>query len=426
MSGKRSRSRWFVLLILTGVGLGALLLGRWPPAAQAGDTEGEPQTGQEQAGQVDIKAYANDSTVLSEGTEEEIGLYVCVNWDDDDQDGWDPDDHSPASTYTPDKDDALISGNGCTEDDDLWKFTVEIVPSSIHGPVRLTFNEAKVKVYANRTKQNPFASGNTVNFTGQPITLYLEGRAGSAAFRDVELQGVYVGSTPDVAPDRVLVTVFEVTLGGLFGRDNLDDQQPYIDHQQADNAVRHQSFDGSSDNNGMISWDDENADGQKGDPDPHCVSFHNCMECQGTVMPTGVKPWHAAFDFFREKRKKAWVRPRESSQWVCEDQSQTWNPDEIPDDGDAIPSEEDHIYHIDGPGSAGKERIVDYIVQMVNLREYAKVQLYGTWRQCSDFHRWHSQLYLKPKNETELTRHDMDRQKLGAGWIAFPANPQEP
>jgi len=47
MSGKRSRSRWFVLLILTGVGLGALLLFRWQPHAQAGDTDGDPVPNEE-------------------------------------------------------------------------------------------------------------------------------------------------------------------------------------------------------------------------------------------------------------------------------------------------------------------------------------------------------------------------------------------
>ena len=43
MSGKRSRGRWFVLLILTGVGLGALLLSRWQPLARAGDTGEDPE-----------------------------------------------------------------------------------------------------------------------------------------------------------------------------------------------------------------------------------------------------------------------------------------------------------------------------------------------------------------------------------------------
>ena len=68
MQGKRSRSRWFVLLILAGVGLGALLLSRWQPLARAGDTGGDPtpwveiRTGgtleilQEQPGEIAIVA----------------------------------------------------------------------------------------------------------------------------------------------------------------------------------------------------------------------------------------------------------------------------------------------------------------------------------------------------------------------------------
>jgi len=44
MSGKRSEGRWFVLLILAGVGLGALLpLFLWQPVARGGDTDGEPE-----------------------------------------------------------------------------------------------------------------------------------------------------------------------------------------------------------------------------------------------------------------------------------------------------------------------------------------------------------------------------------------------
>jgi len=44
MSGKRSKGRWFVLLILAGVGLGALLpLFLWQPVARGGDTDGEPE-----------------------------------------------------------------------------------------------------------------------------------------------------------------------------------------------------------------------------------------------------------------------------------------------------------------------------------------------------------------------------------------------
>jgi len=432
MSGKRSEGRWFVLLILAGVGLGALLpLFLWQPHAQAGDTDGEPERGEEQAGQVDIKAYVNDSTVLSEGTEENPGLYVCVNWDDDDQDGWDPDDHSPAATYTPDKDDALISGNGCTQDDDLWKFTVEVVPSSIHGPVRLTFNEAKVRVYASRTKANPFASGNTVNFAGQPITLYMEGRAGSPAFRDVELQGVYVGTTPNVGPDKVRVTVFEVTPRGLFGLEDPNDGEPYVDNQSEDNERKLSNFiPGSSDRTGIISWDDANGDGQKGDYDNHCLYFGNCMETQGIVLPSGVTANDATFDFARWERSKEWYKVTDDSEWICVPPTHDWLSDEGPDnsDEDLTPSSSDHIYQIDGPGCGTRNRLhpVDYRFSVSNFRECVYVILYGNTHQCSDWFRWHDKFYIVPKDEEFITRGGMEYQGLGAGWIAWPDTPPDP
>ncbi len=425
MSGKRSRSRWFVLLILAGVGLGAVLpVFLWQPVARGGDTGSDPKTGQEPAGSVDLKAYRPDETFLSETEEENPGWYVNVNWDDDDKDGWNPDDHSPGATYTADKDDSLVSGNGCTEDDDLWKFTVEIVPSSIHGLIRLTFNEAKVKVYVNRSKQNPFASDNTVNFTGQPITLYLEGRTGSATFRDVELKGVYVGATPNVGGDYVKISVFEVTLTGVFGG-----------QQQDDCSVRHREFLDSNDRNGKISYEDADGDGTTGDGDTYCNKFRNPMEDQGTVSPKGVKD-EVTFDFKRELRGKVWKVPPGGGDWtVLSDKTDKWYDDTGSDRIDNTPSSTDHIYQIDGPGwgmgltSSGK-----YVFIVHNFREWARVKLYGTWYHCSDFLRWHSQIYLKPRpsNPMYLRRAgaspegpgpEWSYQKLGAGWQTIPAEP---
>jgi hypothetical protein len=251
--------------------VGTLLMGAL--GVWAGDPGADPKTRSE--GAVDLKAYRPDGTFLSETEEEDPGWYINVNWDDDDKDGWNPDDHSPGATYTPDKDDALVSGNGCAEDDDLWKFTVEIVPSSMHGPVKLTFDNSKVKVYRSRTKANPFSSGDTVNFTGEPITLYMEGIVGTQAFRSVQLNGTYVGSTPNIDPDKVLVTVFEVTLNGFFSGP-----------QQSDCEKKHKDFGGSNNRDGKISLDDADGNGTTGDP----VEFsHFCgPQPAGTSRERGI------------------------------------------------------------------------------------------------------------------------------------------
>ena len=366
----------------------------------------------------------DDGSFLDDGKKQDPGWYVNVNWDDNDKDGWHPDDHSPGATYTPDKDDSLVSGNGCERDDDLWKFTVEILPASIHGPIQLTFDENKVRVYGKRTKEDPFASGSPVNFTGQPITLYLEGRAGTAAFRDVKLKGVYVGSTPNVEEDYVNITVFEVTLTGLFEGG-----------QQDDCGVHHESFNYSNNQNGRISRDDANGDGKTGDADTLCICFHNCMEDQGTVKPTGVKS-EVVFDYKRELRGKAWRVPPGGGDWILFlNRTDKWYDDTLADRIDGTPSDTDHIYQIDGPGwTTASTALNKYGFVVHNFREWARVKLYDRWYQCSNFLRWHSHTYLKPKpgDPRYLSRAgagpngpgpEWSYQKLGAGWQEIPAEP---
>jgi hypothetical protein len=376
---------------------------------------------------VDLKGYRPDATFLSEVEEEIPGWYVNVNWDDDDKDGWTPDDHSPSATYTPDKDDILISGNGCTEDDDLWKFTVEIVPSSIHGPIRLTFNEAKVKVYVNRTKQNPFASGNTVNFTGQPITLYLEGQTGTENFYDSELKGQYAGTTPTVVSDKVVVTVFDCTLNGLF-----DGQQ------QGDCEKKHKEAGGSNNRDGKISCDDANGNGTTGDLDGWCKFFHNTMEDQGILCPRGIR-YQAEFDFKREVRRRVWRILTGEANWrMFDDKSTRWFDDENQYWEDNTPSVSNHIYQIDGPGIYDSTtQVITHIFGSCILRDWVMVRLYGTWYRCSDFLRWHSQCYVKARtDDPALLRRagagpggptgEWNFQKHGSGWIQIPDNPPAP
>ena len=60
----------------------------------------------------------------------------------------------------------------------------------------------------------------------------------------------------------------------------------------------------------------------------------------------------------------------------------------------------------------------DYLFHMVNLREWVTVEIDGVPIQCSDFLKWHSQEYLKPKDANDLTR-GKNEQKLGGGWIGI-------
>jgi hypothetical protein len=95
-------------------------------------------------------------------------------------------------------------------------------------------------------------------------------------------------------------------------------------------------------------------------------------------------------------------------------------------DQDRTPSAQDHIYELDGPGPTYKDREnCDYVADIADFRECVFLWLGGVqFYQCSNWYKWHSQIYVKPKNATELTRDAPAKQKLGGGaWITVPDNP---
>jgi hypothetical protein len=69
-----------------------------PPADSLKQRAGQ-KPDEEPGVKVDINAR------LDEGKEENPGLYLNVNWDDDDLDGWSQNETPPNAVYTPDKDD---------------------------------------------------------------------------------------------------------------------------------------------------------------------------------------------------------------------------------------------------------------------------------------------------------------------------------
>jgi hypothetical protein len=60
------------------------------------------------------------------------------------------------------------------------------------------------------------------------------------------------------------------------------------------------------------------------------------------------------------------------------------------------------------------------------MREFVEVWIGDRNAQCSGFFKWHSQVYTRPKNDTELTRDDRQLQKLGDGWIRIPRDLNNP
>jgi hypothetical protein len=369
-----------------------------------------------------VKVEVNAS--LGEEDELSPGLYVAANWDDDDEDGWEPDDTPPSGVYTGDKDDPNIydaqkAPNG---DDDFRSFLVSISPHADlveqfpNSKMRITFGSS-VKIWETKTKKtvldesSELSSGHEYVIENLPKQLYLEGVSGSSTFKDVELKATWL---PKSFSDSVNVTVFEVDLTGRFGYGS----------QAWDNDKKHSEniWKLSSDKNGRISWDDANADGAKGDMDPNCEYFHNCMECQGTVKPSGVTN-EVQFDIKRDKWRKYWDK-FEGDEWQLSGDATPWQTDDSSNsDEDLTPSVLNHIYSIDGPGYPGKSRIYDYRAYIGDFREWVMVEIDGTAYQCSDYYKWHSQMYLKWKNDTEMTRDSLGLQKLSAGWITVPDSP---
>jgi hypothetical protein len=146
------------------------------------------------------------------------------------------------------------------------------------------------------------------------------------------------------------------------------------------------------------------------------------MEDQGTVYPSHVAN-EVLFDLTREKQGRTWMRTS-GGQWNMVGDFPVWTDDDAGQtDEDISPSADDHIYAIDGPGFADKRRSWDEKVHVVNLRESVIVSIYGNQYQCSDFLKWHSKVYVQPKNDTELTRAAAAQQSLGSGWIAIGSNP---
>ena len=354
----------------------------------------------------------------NETDEENPGVYISANWNDDDGDGWSPTNQAPPSaTYTPDKNDTAIP----TGDTTFRSFTASVTPSALAGNVKLTF-PANIKVWATDTKTNSAGSSGVVSGSSVilPATLYMEGVSGSSSFRDIDLTGEFMqsGTVATGVKDTIMLTVFEVGSLGFFSGT-----------QQVDNATaRHQFAQASSDMNGIISWDDANGDGTKGDSDPNCVSFHNCMEWQGTVSPSGVTTNQVQFELRREIQDILWAKPPNLDWITIQVRTNQWvNDDTFPQDEVNIPTAGNHLYKIDGPGVARQTRTenppVDNMAAVGDLRNWAEVRIDGVLHQCSDFYKWHFQFYLEPKDATNLTRSAMSQQKLGSGWIPIPTSP---
>jgi hypothetical protein len=250
----------------------------------------------------------------------------------------------------------------------------------------------------------------------QPLRFYAEGISGSKQFKDTLLKIEYVPvDQAKASGDRAQVTVFEVTQQGFFGGEG-----GVAAAQHTDNNARlsNPNIDASSDKTGIISWNDANGDGKIGDLDNHCVSFHNSMENQGTVLPppppqattqpttNPARPaYPVEFRYYQQKWGGIWsdyLRNGKVQTWVENNAADglqfflPWTDDRaIPAARDETPSVQGHIYQLDAPGF--HEAVVPPVQlqnpqgfrllqrkMVVNLRDWVVVVLYGKQFVCSE------------------------------------------
>lgn len=377
------------------------------------------QDGSWEAIHSDLVVYTVCEVDLVATTIDPLGLVVSVNWSDDDGDGWTNEEAPPDAVYTPDKDDEYIL-NG---DNDFRTVVLWASPTDLDGAtVRIT-PSGGIKVYRSSTKRmglgsSEVAPGTEIPVSELPLALLVEGLTGSESFADEKLTAEYKWQGDSLTHDELPVTVVEVTLGGVFSG-----------LQQEDNEIRFNSegWQISNDRNGLISWDDADGDGQTGDVDTHCRYFHNCMECRGTVSPqlASIDPQPIEFSFFQQMQKLH-AQSSDGVVWLCDP---TTNPPMLvttwTDDGpngevqDVSISEQGHIYTLDGPGPI--ELSGPHLMVYLNFRVRVMVNIGGSWHQCSDYFKWHSEMLVEPVPGTELrTRGARAAQKLGSGWIQFP------
>lgn len=150
------------------------------------------------------------------------------------------------------------------------------------------------------------------------------------------------------------------------------------------------------------------------------------MEDQGTIKPAGTTT-QVQFRFGREAWFRSWGQECGSATWIPANPAPQWVNDQVVagPDTDESPSSENHIYQIDAPGFPWKEFPGCRAVQICDYKDSVVIYLDGSPYQCSDFAKWHSQIYLKrldpDPNVTIMTRDA--NNLLGAGWIPVPETP---
>lgn len=282
--------------------------------------------------------------------------------------------------------------------------------------MKITYTDNKIKVWKTRNKRlyqftSLVESGSELNLN-ELNELYIEGIAGTDSFQGAELKAEYVKGGNVLSSDVLKITVFEaVNLTGFF-----------TGAQQDDNSKRHSTFGGSSNVNGIIIWDD---------PDENCLYFHNCMEFQATLKPGGITvPGLVEFDIKREAWARFWTKWDVNGEWEPYLTVVPWDDDDPNNnDEDLSPSGSNHIYSIDGPGWGSPYRVYlsyDHVALIADFRERVMIKIDGTWYQCSDFYKWKTSMYLKPKPPyIDLLTRDLSKpQDVSPGWSGVPDEPE--
>ncbi|MBN2019040.1 MAG: hypothetical protein JW749_02310 [Sedimentisphaerales bacterium] len=156
----------------------------------------------------DLKIYnggnnSSQGALVPDADEENIGAYLLVNCDDDDND---------------DVPDLYESGSGY-QDNDLARLDLFGIPAGLNeGTVELIKTSGSIKLWQNQNKtaEQTVLSWNLAT-TSPPVTLWIEGIGRSTTERDIEFELRYTRGT-DVSSDSVRMTVVMINLGNAVYR----------------------------------------------------------------------------------------------------------------------------------------------------------------------------------------------------------------
>ena len=158
--------------------------------------------------------------------------------------------------------------------------------------------------------------------------------------------------------------------------------------------------------------------------------FQNGILLRGTILPTSFSNRNGLvqFRFIRTKEKCGWAKWHDTG-WAQRppgyvSPGEPDGPSDVTED--LIPSSQDHIYNVDGPGISGPVDLWDEAVHRVNLSQHIEILLpCRAWATCSDDVEWFSTVWIEKGADGNFHRRSTENA-IGAGHITVGSGSEPP